>query len=95
MWRIDGNPLTDENPAGGWDGTWHKWPLARADERSFTMVKITRHAEMKTGGFMTQRSIQAVDTRGGSEVERYLDTDAHPPRVIETGTMRDPVATPR
>lgn len=92
MWTITGESETP-SPAG-YDGTWYRWNLARDDKRSFTVVKIVRHAEMGAGDKMTARSIAAVETHGRSEVERHLAADV-PPRVIEVGTMRDPVITER
>ncbi len=94
MWTIIGEPETDPFPAGGYDGTWHRWNLVREDERLFTVVKVDRHAEMFAGDKMTRRSVAAVKTNGRSEVERHLGADV-PPRVIEVGTVRDPVVTAR
>ena len=94
MWVIEGNPDTDHLPPGGYDGTWHKYWLVSAGRRTFTIVKISRHAEMKASNSMTTRSLEAVDSDGRSEVERHLE-DRVPPRAIEVGTISNPVVTPR
>ena len=90
MWAIVGQPETDVHPAGGYDGTWHRWWLERDEERWFVMVKVTRHAEMGFSDRMTTRSRVAVETHGRSEVLRYLEREALPPRIIEVTSIGDP-----
>jgi hypothetical protein len=75
MWAIAGV----EHPRPDFDGEYHRWNLEQGAERSFVLVKISEHARMKVGEYITERSIEAVDTQGRSEVERHLN-DAVPPR---------------
>jgi hypothetical protein len=93
VWSTKAQPETDTMPAGGYDGTWHKWWLTRGEARSFIMVKIGSHAELRPES-MTPRSLAAVDTLGRSEIERHLSAEV-PPRVIEIRTLGDPVVTAR
>jgi hypothetical protein len=94
MWHITAGPVSDEQPPGGYDGIWHKWLVGRDGEESFTVVKVTHHAHLKGNDAMTRRAVTAVMTDGRSEVERHLGAEV-PPRVIEVGTLGDPVVTPR
>jgi hypothetical protein len=90
MWRITGV----EHPRPDFDGQYHRWNLERGGQRTFVLVKIHEHARMKVGDHMTDRSVEAVDTLGRSEVERHL-ADAVPPRVIEVARMLEPRLTRR
>src|SRR4051812_26134244 len=93
LWAVSGEPKGFDGPEGR-DGWGFKWPLAREDHVPlFTMVYISNHAMAKFDGeTMTKRALEAVDTRGRSEVERHLDQEL-PVRVIEVGTIGDPRVT--
>lgn len=93
MWEIQGEP--EHLPGGGadYDGVWWKWWLRRGTVQSFTVVKVPAHALLKPET-MTARTAQAVDTRGRSEVERYLSLTL-PARIIELATSGDPRVTLR
>jgi hypothetical protein len=90
MWTITGV----EHPRPDFDGEYHRWNLERGEKRTFVLVKVHAHAQMKVGEHMTDRSNEAVDTQGRSEVERHL-ADALPPRVIEVASMLEPRLTRR
>jgi hypothetical protein len=87
MWTITG--LT--HPPAGFDGKVYRWNLTRGGEQCFTDVEITGGALVR-GEEMTPRSIEAVETQGRSEVERYL-ADEVPPRAIRVGTQLNPKVT--
>jgi hypothetical protein len=93
MWEIQGEP--EHLPGGGadYDGVWWKWWLRRGTVQSFTVVKVPAHALVKPDT-MTERTAEAVDSRGLTEVERYMDC-ALSPRVIELATSGHPRVTHR
>jgi hypothetical protein len=95
LWTIARDPEVFDH-ANGHDGYQYKWPLTREGYNPlFTMVKMSDHAKHGLGSPdrpMTPRALEAVETNGRSEVERYLDWEL-PPRVIEVGTAGDPVVT--
>jgi hypothetical protein len=90
FWEIGAG---ERLPWDGSDGESFKWTLRRdGNAPSFTVVKISDHM---LGGYYdpdrpTERAHAAVSSKGRSEVERYLHMK-HPPRVIEVGTVGDPV----
>lgn len=88
MWTI----VNVDEPRREGDSEVHRWNLRQDHEITFTDVRITENARLKTDEDMTPRSLEAVDTKGRSEVERHLG-DPHPPRVIEVGTRGDPKVT--
>jgi hypothetical protein len=91
FWTISGEPEVFDGPDGR-DGCGYKWPLAREGKPPlFTMVYVSRHAlgNMTDDAPMTERALRAVETRGRSEVERYLDREL-PVRVIKVGTVGNP-----
>jgi hypothetical protein len=96
MWTINDEPehYPDGQGTGGYDGDWWKWWLHRGDDRTFTVVKASRHVLMRAG-LLSERTRLAAETRGRSEVERHL-ADGVPPRVIELSTGGgEPRVTPR
>src|SRR5690242_8498086 len=96
MWTCAGEPqVWDGTYPGGYDGIVLKYPLADGTRESFTVVMISRHADMKANvDPMSARAERAVDTQGRSEVERYLG-ERSPARIIEVTTQGDPRATLR
>lgn len=95
MWKIEGARESTMEPAGGYDGTWHKWWLSGGEIRCFTVVKISRHAEIAAcDNRLSERTLHAVRTHGRSEVERHLDAEL-PPRAIELASVGEPMITQR
>jgi hypothetical protein len=88
-------PGLDGTYPGGYDGIVFKYPLTDGTRQSFTVVMISRHANMKANvDPMSPRAERAVDTQGRSEVQRYLG-EPFPARIIEVITQGNPRATLR
>jgi hypothetical protein len=93
MWEIESGPTTQQQPPGGFDGSWHRWELRQRARETFVVVKIAGHSYFESDT-MTDRSRRAVATDERSEVERVLGWDL-PPRVVEIATRGEPTITIR
>jgi len=81
-WMITGGPIDHAEP--GVDGRGWIWEFRRAGEFRRIFVEISGTALASKSG-LAEETAEAISTRGGSVVDRWLDVP-DPPRVIKCST---------
>jgi hypothetical protein len=85
-WRIVGEPVVNELPAGGADAVDWIWEIERDAERRTVTIRMSRTLLGSTG-HASEDAASARETQGRNYVEAVLDQD-DPPRRREANTAR-------